>query len=191
MTVFWLLALLVTAVAAGTDLRTGHIPNWLTGGAFALALAVHAVAAGARGGAAGAAVAVAWSLAGALACVAPLALLFVKGALGGGDIKLFAALGALVHPMHGLEIEVHAFVVAAVLAVGQIVHRGALLATLARSARLVGRVLGGRGRRSPRAEDGAEDGAPAGALPPALLSWYRLGPSIFAGALFTWWLRRG
>lgn len=167
MTLYWTLVLVVTAVAAWTDVRTGHIPNWLTGPAFVAALAVHGVIGGARTGASGAAIAVAWSLGGALLCAVPALVLFARGAMGGGDLKLFAAVGALVHPMQGLEVEVYAFVVAAVVSVGQIVQRGALQATLARLARRKG-------------------GAP---LPPQLLGWLRLGPSIFVGAVITWALR--
>ena len=184
MTLLWTLALATTAVAACTDLRTGHIPNWLTASAFALGLIVHGAAAGATGGAQGAGIAVAWSLGGALVCAAPALMLFARGAMGGGDVKLFAALGALIHPVEGLQVEVYAFVVAALVALGQIVYRGALLETLARSSRLLVRTLRLLPRRValPEAEEAA-------ALPPHLLGWLRLGPSIFVGAAITWVLR--
>lgn len=178
MIVTWPLALVVTAVAAWSDLRTGHIPNWLTGFALFAAVVAHGLAGAVRDGATGATIAVAWSLAGALACVAPVLLLFVRGAMGGGDLKLFAAIGALVHPMRGLEVEVYAFAVAALVSVGQLVHRGVLGATIAGSVRGLARVLPGR-----RAT------VTGAAVSPHLLEWLRLGPSIFVGAALTWLLR--
>jgi prepilin peptidase CpaA len=174
MTLYWTLTLVVTA--ALTDMRSGHIPNWLTALAFASGLVVHGVAGAMDGGASAAAIAVAWSLAGALICIAPVLLLFARGAMGGGDLKLFAAVGALLHPMRGLEVEVYAFVVAMIVALGQIVHRGVLVQTIVRSASMFLRPLRANGE------------GPA-AVTPHLLVWFRLGPSIFAGALASWFLR--
>lgn len=177
MTLFWTVVLLFTAAAAWTDLRTGHIPNALTASALAFAFVAYAAVGYARSGPTGALAAVGWSLAGAVLCVAPVVFLFARGALGGGDLKLFAALGALLHPMQGLEVEVYAFVVAATVAVGRIVYRGALFGTLLRSAKLLAHALG---RRTGTAEAG-------GALPPHLAGWIRLGPSILAGVVIAWW----
>ena len=58
----------------------------------------------------------AMALAGAILCGLTPAIMFWKGAMGGGDLKLFAALGALCHPMIGIEMEMYAFVVAALVA---------------------------------------------------------------------------
>ena len=157
-----------------------HIPNALTASAFAFAFVAHAVAGYARGGPTGALAAVGWSLAGAALCAAPVVFLFARGALGGGDLKLLAALGALLHPMHGLEVEVYAFVVAAIIAVGRIVYRGTLFATLMRSAKLLANAIGGRSRA-------ASTTVADSALPPDLGGWLTLGPSILAGAAIAWW----
>jgi prepilin peptidase CpaA len=181
MTLFWTVVLVVTATAAWTDLRTGRIPNPLTAAALAFALVAHAVVGFARGGPLGGLVEVGWSVAGALVCAAPVAVLFARGALGGGDLKLFAALGAILHPLRGLEVEVYALVVAAIVATARIVYRGALLATLLRSTKLLVRAFG---RRRSRGADEAD----AIALPPDLAGWLRLGPSILAGAAIAWWV---
>ena len=81
------LALFVAATAAFCDWRRGEIPNWLTlpaillapwsyGLAFGIEYALHSLAAG------------------FLAGLVPY-LLFRRGAIGGGDVKLFGALGAV------------------------------------------------------------------------------------------------
>ncbi len=77
-------------VACAYDLRTRRIPNILTLGAAALALAFHAIG----GGLGGFGTSVAgWLVGGAL-----LVPLFWLGGMGGGDVKLLAALGAWVGP---------------------------------------------------------------------------------------------
>jgi len=75
---------LVAAVAAVWDARWRRIPKWLTLPALALGLAFH-LASGGFGGA---------LLAAAVGLVCGLVLLQL-GAVGGGDVKWLAALGAL------------------------------------------------------------------------------------------------
>jgi prepilin peptidase CpaA len=77
----------VAAVAAVTDLRTGHIPNWLTLPPLVAAPATHFFLFGSAG--------LTWSLVGLFFCGILPYVLFRIGALGGGDVKLFAALGAI------------------------------------------------------------------------------------------------
>ncbi len=80
-----ILALGLAAVGGYTDVRSRRIPNWLTVGAFALALVVRALGVEAVGaGLAGAAVAIAVGLA-----------LHLVGMLGAGDVKYLAAYGAV------------------------------------------------------------------------------------------------
>lgn len=76
--------------AAMKDLRRRVIPNWLTGAAVACGLAYHAI----RGGAAEAAIAAAGTLVG----FAIFLGFYCLGAMGGGDLKLMAAFGALLGP---------------------------------------------------------------------------------------------
>ena len=84
-----LLALLA-ALAAVSDLRTRTIPNWLTGGGFAAAVALQALSGGLEG-----LLAAAKGFGVAMAIYLPLNLL---RAMGGGDLKLMAALGAAAGP---------------------------------------------------------------------------------------------
>jgi prepilin peptidase CpaA len=81
-----ILALVVATAAAVYDVRTRRIPNALTFGAAAAALLFHAID---GGGSEMGAAALGWVV-GTLVFIVPFAL---RG-LGGGDVKLVAALGA-------------------------------------------------------------------------------------------------
>jgi prepilin peptidase CpaA len=95
-------ALLATSlIAAITDLRTGLIPNRLTVPVLVLAIAGHGLALGWDGAC--------LALLGALICGATPFLFHRLGAMGGGDVKLFAAIGALVGPSIGFDVEARTF----------------------------------------------------------------------------------
>ena len=81
-----LIAVAVGAIACGTDLRSSRIPNWLTFSAIAAGVLYHALAPSG----AGAPMAGLGLLAGLLVFFP----FFALGALGAGDVKLMAALGA-------------------------------------------------------------------------------------------------
>jgi Flp pilus assembly protein protease CpaA len=77
--------LLITAlIAAGFDLWRGRIPNWLTYPALLLGLALQAQQ-GRLGGA----------LLGVVVAGGLFLVVWLAGKIGGGDVKLMAALGAL------------------------------------------------------------------------------------------------
>jgi len=80
--------LAVVAAAAVVDLLTGKVPNWLTYPAAALGLGAWAFMRGWPG--------VGSSAAGLAVGFVPLFILYRTGAgLGGGDVKLMGAVGAL------------------------------------------------------------------------------------------------
>jgi prepilin peptidase CpaA len=83
-------AVLIALVAVAWDLKTRRIPNALTFGAALAAVLVHGYA----GGAAGAGL----SLGGWLVGAAFFLPFFALGGMGGGDVKLLAALGAWLGP---------------------------------------------------------------------------------------------
>lgn len=86
----WMATLGVVGVACWTDWRERRIPNWLTGSAIGLGLVVHFLQNGMAG--------VMQSLIGILLGLALLLILFLRGGIGGGDVKLLMALGALTGP---------------------------------------------------------------------------------------------
>jgi prepilin peptidase CpaA len=176
---------LYTALAGVVDYRTGHIPNRLVGVGALLGLGAHfAVHLGLLGrsgqpvsellGAAGANV-----LAGLLACSAVPLLLYRVKAMGGGDVKLLASIGVWGGPILGLQIQLYAFVLAAVYAGARLAYRGQLLRLLGNSAALI---------RNPFLPEARRQQVPEG-----LLTELRFGPAVFAAsalvALARWWSR--
>jgi prepilin peptidase CpaA len=83
----WILIGLLTAVAFFTDIRQQIIPNWLTVCGVFAGLCYHSMLAGIDG--------FVFSLYGLLLGFVLLFILYMFGALGAGDVKLFAAFGAI------------------------------------------------------------------------------------------------
>jgi prepilin peptidase CpaA len=166
---------LLTGIAAWTDYRTGLIPNWLTLGGVVAASAAHAALAWFQGGFQAGAYAGLASVAGAVFCSLAPAVLYWKGAMGGGDLKLFAAVGALYHPMLGIQAQMYGFVIAAVLAPARLAYEGRLMSVLGSTLAVALNPVLPRGSRR--------------ALPPESLTWFRLGPAIFAGTVLAALLR--
>jgi prepilin peptidase CpaA len=105
-----LAALSVASAACICDLRTRRIPNLLTLGAAAAGFAYHLWTGGA--GALGQSV-LGW-LIGVLVFIIPFAL----GGLGGGDVKLVAALGAWIGPADAIWLAVYTALAGGVAAIG-------------------------------------------------------------------------
>jgi prepilin peptidase CpaA len=103
------LALALTLVCAITDARTGRIYNRVTVPAIVFAVVWNVFTGGSAG---------AWSAGlGLLAGILPFGLAAMRGWIGGGDVKLFGALGALLGPLRLFEILFVSFVLAAIWAV--------------------------------------------------------------------------
>ncbi len=156
-----LVVLGVALIAAFTDVREGLIPNWLTLTALVVAPIVHGVIDGTRGLLA--------SVMGLLICsLVPLIIFYRKG-MAGGDVKLFAAIGAIGGYELGLEVQLLALVCASIYALGQLAWNGRLLHSLTNSLFLgLNPVLPKRYRRS---------------MSTALMHRIRLGAAILLGAL--------
>jgi prepilin peptidase CpaA len=108
----WVGVLLVSGIAAVHDARSGHIPNWLVGLGLALG-AGGSIAALALADVPEAVARTGSAALGFVACGAVPLLLFRLQALGGGDVKLLATVGAQLGPLLGLELSFAAFAVAA------------------------------------------------------------------------------
>jgi prepilin peptidase CpaA len=123
--VFTALSVLATAIAAATDVRTGRIPNWLTLSLLVVGVGLQAGSRGAAG--------LLLALTGLTLCGA-LPWLLHRGtqgkAIGGGDVKLFAGLGAIAGPFVGLEIQLSAFLLLGVFALVQLAFKGQLFRVL-------------------------------------------------------------
>ena len=111
-------ALGVGVVACLMDLRSRRIPNWLTFGSAAAALGFHTVTAGLAGALS--------SGAGWLIGVLLFFLPFALGGMGGGDLKLLAALGAWLGPIPAVWLTLYTGVAGGILALVVASARGYL-----------------------------------------------------------------
>jgi len=141
------LALGVAIVGAVCDWRSGEIPNWLTLPPLLVAPLAYGLATGPEYAAR--------SFAAACLNMAIPYLLFRRGGMGGGDVKIFGAIGAVTgfDPFLGLEIQLAALCIAILFALGALAWRGQLLRTLARALAQLPRVLLRRSHRPRFPED--------------------------------------
>jgi prepilin peptidase CpaA len=121
--------LLLTALAGLSDARSGMIPNHLTLPVLVLGPLVHAVLGGAD--------AIMAAVGSALLCGAAPLVLFARGAIGGGDVKLFAAVGAIGGAHVGLELQFGSYVIGLMYALLLLARRGELQATCVRAGALL------------------------------------------------------
>jgi prepilin peptidase CpaA len=160
---------LVCLVAAISDLRTGKIPNWLTLGTLLLGSIAQVTLSHVAYPGVNVLLFVATSGLGIVFSGLVPFLLWKKSALGGGDLKLLVAVGALLGPMLGLQVQLYAFLIALVIAPAQLAYRGKLLGTLKNAGVMVANPFRQKARRV--------------ALPPAALTEFRFGPAIFLAAV--------
>ena len=123
-------AVAIAALAAVADWRTAQIANWITLPPAAISPLLYAFFFGAHHGL--------LSLASLFLCALVPYGMFRRGAMGGGDVKLFAALGAVTgfDIRVGIEIQLAAFIVAMVVAFGMLAWKGVLSQTLCNVARI-------------------------------------------------------
>ena len=113
--------LVATALGAWTDIRTGKIPNALTYPLWVFGWVYAGLAAGRSG--------LIDSLSGFLLAFIPCFLLYLTGGLGGGDVKLMAAVGALMGWRFTASAMLSSIFVGALIAVLIVVWEGRILAT--------------------------------------------------------------
>jgi prepilin peptidase CpaA len=121
----------ITLAAAWFDAKTGRIPNLITLPVLPLGIFLGALTDGLWG--------LGYAVLGALLCLAvPYGLFRTSrgSAIGGGDVKLLTALGALLGPIAGLGVELSSLLVLAAVALLALAWRGQLLTWLKHTARL-------------------------------------------------------
>ena len=99
----------VVVVAVVSDIATRRMPNIVTLGGIVVALAIHGAAGFTNTGIGGMFRGMGFALLGAFACGIVPFFAWKKGEMGGGDVKLFAAIGALIGPALGFDVEARAF----------------------------------------------------------------------------------
>jgi prepilin peptidase CpaA len=162
--------LLVAIACAITDLWKGKIYNAITYPTVLIGFALQIWQHGAPG--------LWYALGGFAVGFFPAFLLFALGGMGGGDVKLLGAIGAVAGAVAATETLLLAFVFGGLFALGKLAWHGRLFATLGRTLRVLGGyVVPGLGRAAP---------------PEAPALTVRFGVAICLGALATLWdLRTG
>lgn len=170
--VMLLLAFLYVLGAAVFDLRTGQIPNYWTLGGLVVGSVAHLVVFSVLSQDSGSMGQILWGAVsnlalGVLFCFAVPYLLFRFQAMGGGDVKLLAGLGAFLGPLLGIEAQLYSFVVLALYAPALLAYRGQLFSSLRNTARLfLNPLLPERKRKE---------------VPSELLTSFRFAPAVLVG----------
>jgi len=120
-TVMVIVLTLVVATAIWTDLQSGLIPNWLTFPVMGLALFAHAWFGGIPG--------ILFSMAGLGTGLGLFILLYVAGGMGAGDVKLMAAIGAIVGAYGALVSGMLAILAGGIYALGAMCYQWGFLNT--------------------------------------------------------------
>ncbi|WP_444633627.1 A24 family peptidase [Cupriavidus oxalaticus] len=107
------IAIAIVLTAAAIDLQRRRIPNWLTFGAWLLALPAQVALLGFGSGL------VAWTL-GWLTGLAVFLPLYMLGGMAAGDVKLMAAIGAWLGAAMAFEIALAAFLLGGVWALAHV-----------------------------------------------------------------------
>jgi prepilin peptidase CpaA len=118
-----LLAAAVASVAAVIDVRWRRIPNWLTLAALGSGLLVQVM----RYGLAGLVIA----LGGAALGLAVFGPLYLMRAIGAGDVKLIAALGAILGPQSLVGVLIYCAIAGGVMSAVLLARKGLLQSSFA------------------------------------------------------------
>lgn len=116
------IALLCAVAAAIIDVQQHRIPNWLTYPGIAVGLILNGIFFGWRG--------VLSALAGCLLAGGIMFLFYAVKAMGAGDVKLMAALGACVGPHQAIGVLLATAICGGLLAIGYAIYRRQVGSTL-------------------------------------------------------------
>jgi prepilin peptidase CpaA len=126
---FYIGAVMVAVAGAFNDVRSARIPNKLTYSAIVAAIVARTVLLGLSG--------VKSCGVGILLAGGLFAVLFVLGAMGGGDLKMMAAIGAWVGGTHILTVVIAIGLVGGVLALTSTIFSRNTIQTVRNIARLI------------------------------------------------------
>lgn len=128
-----ILVAVIVLVAAATDLRSRRIPNWLTLSGICAGLALNGAISGWSG---------VWtSFTGLLLGFGAYFALYALHAMGAGDVKLMAAVGAIVGPSNWFSVFLASAVAGGVLAVILMIRKGRVRETLGNAFFITGELL--------------------------------------------------
>jgi len=108
-------AVAISSVAAVTDIRSRRIPNLLTCSSMVLGVGYHTIINGPQG--------FLFSTAGLFLGIGLLVLFYLAGGMGAGDVKLMAAVGALLGPKGVFTVFIFTALAGGVYALGLLVLR--------------------------------------------------------------------
>lgn len=131
-------SLVMVVVAVFCDVKTRRIPNLVTLGGLAAGLAIHGASGWVEAGGTGAAKGLGHALLGALACSVLPFVAWKRNEMGGGDVKLFAALGAILGMGLGFDVETKTFVLSFVFFLYRLVRHGFVRIVIANAMRTSG-----------------------------------------------------
>lgn len=168
MTVITWAMLLLTAVAAGTDVRRQKIYNWTTYPGILLGLALQFWAGGLAGFEDG--------LLGLLACGGIMLACFVFFPdLGGGDVKLIAMLGAGLGLEDGVLAMLWTFVIGFAAGLAMLIWKTGAIALVRKAVAAIREAIVLRGRLTPAA------------APAQVRRWLFLAPAALVAVLIVRW----
>lgn len=116
------IATAAATLAAAVDVRSRRIPNWLTAGLFVSGVGLGLWHSGGAG--------VFLALAGTVLGLAMLLPFYTLGAIGAGDVKLLAGLGAVMGPQVLVTIAIYAALAGGLISIFILAKTGRLLVAL-------------------------------------------------------------
>lgn len=137
-------------LATVSDVASRKIPNVLTLGGLVIGLLLHGTTGWVDGGARGAGTALVRALVGVAVCAIIPVMSYARREMGGGDVKLFAAIGALCGPVLGFDVQACAFLVLMIVVTPwRLVRHGALRVGLRNAGRVVSNTFRAKDQRLP------------------------------------------